>query len=113
MEKVWFRRVWCMTGRWRALSLSERPLKRPRIVERAWLRQIYPPYWYGSGVAIALGPYSVRFGLCRAGMDITEAEDDFDWGEFDYGFDEHLAASLFEGVGGTDGSESMPPLEIE
>lgn len=97
MQKVWFGRVWVMAGRWHLMSL-ETPLERPRIVERAWLRQIYAPYWRGSGVALTVGPYSVRFGRCSPGMDIEEAEDDFDWGEFDYGFDEHIIASVFSTI---------------
>ena len=95
MHKVWFGRLWCMTGRWQLMSL-ETGLQRPRIVERTWMRQIYAPYWRGAGVALTAGPWSLRFGLCRPGMDIAEAEDDFDWGDLDYGFDEHLEASLFE-----------------
>lgn len=95
MHKVFLNRFWVMTGRWRLMSL-ETPLERPRIVERTWMRQIYAPYWRGEGVALTAGPYSLRFGLCRPGMDIDEATDDFDWGVLDYGFDEHLEASLFE-----------------
>jgi hypothetical protein len=98
MHKVWFGRLWCMAGRWQALTLAESPLERPRIVAKAWMRQIYAPYWYGSGVALTLGPYSLRFGTCRPGMDVATAEDDFDWGEFDAGFDQHLDASVFEGL---------------
>ena len=94
MQKVWFGRVWCMAGRWQLMSLEE-PVDRPRIVERAWLRQIYAPYWRGRGVAFTVGPYSLRLGRCTPGMDITEAEDDFDWGDLDYGFDEHIIASVF------------------
>lgn len=111
MQKVWFRRVWCMAGRWHLMSF-ERPLERPRIVERTWMRQIYAPYWRGSGVALTAGPYSLRFGLCRPGMEITEAEDDFDWGEFDYGFDEHLEASLFE-AGPTDNVDANIGEQVE
>jgi hypothetical protein len=95
MQKVFLNRFWVMTGRWQLMFL-ERPVGAPRRLERAWMRSVYAPYWRGSGWALTAGPYSLRFGLCRPGMDIDESADDFDWGEFDAGFDEHLQASVFE-----------------
>jgi hypothetical protein len=101
MHKVWFGRLWCMTGRWQLMSL-QRPLERPRIVERAWLRQIYAPYWYGSGVALTVGPWSIRFGTCRPGIEVDEPyepDDEFYWDDFGPSFEEHLDASVFADAG--------------
>lgn len=109
MQKVWFDRLWVMTGRWQLMSLEE-GLERPRIVERAWLRQIYAPYWRGAGVALTVGPYSLRFGLCTPGMEMDESTDEFDWSDFDTHFDEHLDASLFSTVDGTEFDTSAGDL---
>jgi hypothetical protein len=95
MQKVIWNRFWVMSGRWQALTLPERPLERPRIVEKAWFRSIYAPYWRGAGVGLTVGPYSLRFGTCTKGLDVEESFDEFDWAEFGAGFDEHLEASLF------------------
>jgi len=112
MQKVWFDRVWCMAGRWQLMSLEE-GLERPRTIERAWLRQIYAPYWRGTGWALTVGPYSLRFGRCAAGIEIDESDDEFYWGDLDAHFDEHLDASIFDGLGGTGGDEPLPPMEVE
>ena len=97
MQKVWFGRVWCMTGRWQLMSLQS-PLRRPRIVEKAWLRQIYAPYLRGSGMALTVGPWSLRLGTCQPGMDVDESDDEFYWGDLDASFDEHLIASVFSTI---------------
>jgi len=95
MQKVLLNRFWVMAGRWQLMSL-ESTVERPRIVERAWMRQIYAPYWRGGGVALTVGPYSLRVGTCSPGMEIDESDDSFYWGDLDTHFDEHLEASLFE-----------------
>jgi hypothetical protein len=97
MQKVWFGRIWCMTGRWQLMSL-ESGLRRPRIVEKAWLRQIYAPYLRGGGVALTVGPWSLRFGLCQPGIEVDESDDEFYWGDLDSAFDEHLIASVFSTI---------------
>ena len=112
MQKVWFGRIWCMTGRWQLMSL-ESPVRRPRIVEKVWLAQIYAPYWRGAGVAFTVGPYSLRLGTCRAGIEVDESDDEFYWGDLDYGFDEHLAASLFEGYGEDNRDATFEAVEPE
>jgi hypothetical protein len=95
MQKVILNRFWVMSGRWRLMSLHN-DAGRPGLVAPAWFRSIYAPYWRGRGVALTLGPWSLRFGRCRPGMEMDESEDDFDWGDLGPNFDEHLEASLFE-----------------
>ena len=77
----------------------ESPVERPRIVERAWMRQIYAPYLRG-----AVWPSQWARTHCASGaapgIDIDESDDEFDWGDFDSSFDEHLVASLFSTVDG-------------
>ena len=99
MQKVWFGHLWCMAGRWQLMSLEE-GLRRPRIVERAWMRQIYAPYWRGAGVALTVGPWSLRLGTCSPGMEVDESDDEFYWGDLDTHFDEHLIASVFSTIDG-------------
>ena len=109
MQKVWFNRFWVMTGRWQLMFL-ERPVGAPRRLERAWMRSVYAPYWRGAGWALTAGPYSLRFGLCRPALEITEQHGDFDWEDIPVG--EHLDASLFEGIGPEPDTE-MAPIEVE
>jgi hypothetical protein len=112
IQKVWFRRVWCMAGRWALWSLSE-PVRRPSVLSRAWFASIHAPYYRGAGVALTAGPWSLRLGLCRPGLDLEESDDEYSWDDFNLNFEEHLEASLFESGPINNVDDYVGELQIE
>ena len=66
MNKVFLDTYWVMAGK-------ERGAK-PPIVSRSWLTSVLPPFYKGYGIAIRIGSYSLRFGVCSPRMPVTVDE---------------------------------------
>ena len=60
MNKVLLETYWFTWGRWYG--------DRPRIISRAWLTSILPPFYRGTGIGLRFGPYSLKFGVCYPRM---------------------------------------------
>lgn len=72
IQKQWFNRIWFAFGRWYVYG-TDQP---PRLVERAWVQSVHPPYFRGTGWAVRVGRYSLRVGLGRANSTVVDDEAD-------------------------------------
>lgn len=99
--KQWGNRFWFGFGTQSAKT---------KLVERAWLKTVFPPYLEGSGIAVRLPGYrSVRLGICRAiGVYVEDEYDTVDVeGELD-ALGWHLLDRTTEVIGSWRSSEPEP-----
>lgn len=66
MNKVFLYTYWVMAGRERGV--------RSKVIDRAWLTSIMPPFYKGTGINIRIGPWSIKFGVCHPRMPVTVDE---------------------------------------
>ena len=81
MNKVWLHTYWLMWGKESG--------KKSKIIDRAWLTAILPPFYRGTGISIRIGTRSLKFGVCYPRMPVTV--DDYSYVD---DFDENLEALL-------------------
>jgi len=66
MNKVWLHSYWVMLG----VESGERS----KLVQRAWLTSVLPPFYRGTGISIRLGRRSLKVGVCYPRMPVTVDE---------------------------------------
>jgi hypothetical protein len=66
VNKVFLYTYWFMAGRESG--------ERSKVIDRAWLTSILPPFYKGTGINIRIGPWSVKFGVCHPRMPVTVDE---------------------------------------
>lgn len=63
MNKVFLYTYWVMWGVWSG--------DKPKLIERAWLTSILPPFYHGRGIQVRIGNRSLRIGVCTPRMPVT------------------------------------------
>jgi len=66
MNKVFADTYWMMYG----VESGERS----KLIQRAWLTSVLPPFYRGTGISIRLGKRSLKFGVCYPRMPVTVDE---------------------------------------
>jgi hypothetical protein len=56
ISKVWLDTFWFVAGR--------EEVRQSRVLDKAWLRSILPPYYAGHGYGLRVGPFAIRGGVC-------------------------------------------------
>jgi hypothetical protein len=66
MNKVYLDTYWFMFG----VESGERS----KLIQRAWLTSVLPPFYRGTGISIRFGRHSLKFGVCYPRMPVTVDE---------------------------------------